>query len=206
MGLEQSLYVMSFTDKRDFSARFFAKDYMTEDKEWLFECFELEYFIKNNILQGYFEEKYNIDNCEFVRVSDEDVEYLINTCDRFLEYFSKDFIQEVQDYYDLALEKYAKKYKDDYSDVKIDQSNAGKISTEFFDNLDQKFMEIIQDNEECFEIIKEELPITEGFFYGEYNLNISYLESIIEIKNAFENVKQCVLGSDEEETYYYCWY
>lgn len=206
MGLEQSLYVMSFTDKKDFPARFFAKDYMTEDKEWLFECFELEYFIKNNILQGYFEEKYNIDNCEFVRVSDEDVEYLINTCDRFLECFSKNFIQEVQDYYDLTLEKYAKKYKEDYSDVKIDQSNAGKISTEFFNNLDQKFMEIIQDNEECFEIIKEELPITEGFFYGEYNLNIHYLESIIEIKEAFENVKQCVLGSDEEETYYYCWY
>lgn len=108
--------------------------------------------------------------------------------------------------YDLSLEKYARKYKNDYSDVKIDQSNAGEINTEIFDSINQRFKEMISENKECSEIVEEKLPITKGFFYGDYELNIYYLLDILEVKEAFENVEEFLLNTDNEDVYYTCWY
>lgn len=175
MGLDQNLYAIRFSETEDFPTRFFAKEYQTEDEQFSFEMNELAYFRKNNLLQGYFERKYNMDNCEYVRVSDEDLDYLINTCNKFLSYFAKEFIQEVQDYFDLSLKEYVKKYKKYDSNVTIDRSNAGKIITKIEAYLNQRFKEALSKNKECHEIITEELPITEGFFYGIYELNIYYL-------------------------------
>lgn len=206
MGLDQNLYAVSFSETEDFPTRFFAKEYQTEDEQFLFEMNELAYFRKNNLLQGYFERKYNIDNCEYVRVSDEDLDYLISTCNKFLSYFTKEFIQEVQDYFDLSLKEYVKKYKKHDSNVTIDRSYARKIMTEIEAYLNQRFKETLSKNKECHEIITEELPITEGFFYGVYELNIDYLISIFEIKEAFEDVEYYLLNSDDGEVYYHCWY
>lgn len=209
MGLDQNLYAVYFSNIGDveyFPDRFFASDYIDEDNNYLYHCSELAYFRKVNILQGYFEEKYNIDNCEYVRVSDEDIEYLLNVCNKFLKCFSKDFIQEVQDYCDLSLKEYAKKYSIDYSNITIDQSNAGEINTEIFDSINQRFKEIISENKECSEIVEEKLPITKGFFYGDYELNIYYLLDILEVKEAFENVEDFLMNTDDEDVYYYCWY
>lgn len=159
MGLDQNLYAISFNEK-NFPKRFFAKDYMNKDGDISLEICELEYFRKNNLLQGYFERKHGVENCEYVIVSYADIKNLLNICDNFLKNLPKNFVQEVKDYYNLSL----------------------------------------------LEIIEEKLPITEGFFYGNYNLDIDYLISIVEIKEAFKNVEQHLLNNDKEKIYYYCWY
>ena len=86
----------------------------------------------------------------------------------------------------------------DYSDVKIDQSNAGEINSGFFDSINQRFKEIVSENKECSEIVEERLPITEGFFYGDYELNIYYLLDILQVKEAFENVEGFLMNTDDE--------
>ena len=53
------------------------------------------------------------------------------------------FSQEVQDYCNLLLEEYAKKYREDYANISIDRSNAGEINSGFFDSINQRFKEII---------------------------------------------------------------
>lgn len=195
MGLDQYIYTANFKDVKtfkDFPDRFWIKN--EENIENIKElptniyvnhsdrCPELSdigYLRKNNLLQGYFERKYNIEDCEYIRITEEDTEYLLNICNTFLNQFDEEF------------KKQANKFFESYTDN--------------FDELDEKFTKIVSNNQKCQEIINEKLPITEGFFYGEYDLNLWYYGSIMEIKENFETLNQESL-SDYESFYYSCWY
>lgn len=195
MGLDQYIYTANFKNIKtfkDFPDRFWIKN--EENIENIKElptniyvnhsdrCPELSdigYLRKNNLLQGYFERKYNIENCEYIRITEEDTEYLLNICHEFLNQFDKEFKKQIN--------KFFESYTDNY------------------DELDEKFTKIVSNNQKCREIINEKLPITEGFFYGEYNLNLWYYSSIMEIKENFETLTQESL-SDYESFYYSCWY
>ena len=211
MGLNQQLLAIKFDEIKnveDFPKKFRLWDYTNEDGEQLLSGTELAYFININILQGYFERKYDVKNLDFVQVSKKDMNYLIYICDQFLQYFSKDFIQEIQDYRDLNLYKYAKKYQSQYLDGlnKRNPDITNKIGAMFFISLNNKLKEIIKKNKGCQQIVKEELPITPGFSYGDDRMTIYYLLNILEIKENFENIKQYSLNTDKKKIYYHCWY
>lgn len=211
MGLNQQLLAIKFDEiknVKDFPKKFRLWDYTNEDGEQLLSGTELAYFININILQGYFERKYDVKNLDFVQVSKKDMNYLIYICDQFLQYFSKDFIQEIQDHRDLSLYKYAKKYQSQYLDGlnKHDVNTSHKINAMLFANLNNKLKEVIKKNKGCQQIVKEELPITPGFSYGDDRMTIYYLLNILEIKENFENIKQYSLNTDKEKIYYHCWY
>lgn len=69
-----------------------------------------------------------------------------------------------------------------------------------------KLKEVIKKNKGCQQIVKEELPITPGFSYGDDRMTIYYLLNILEIKENFENIKQYSLNTDKKKIYYHCWY
>lgn len=211
MGLSQKLLAIELYDIKD--VEYYPRticfwDFIDEDGNEMFNKTELAYFININILQGYFERKYDIKNYGYVQVSNKDMNYLIYICDQFLKYFSKNFIQEIQDYRDLNLYKYAKKYQSQYLDDlnKRNPDITNKIGAMFFINLNNKLKEVIKKNKGCQQIVKEELPITPGFSYGDDRMTIYYLLNILEIKENFENIKQYSLNTDKEKIYYHCWY
>lgn len=117
MGLGQKLLAIKFDEIKD------VKDYpkkirLLDSNSWnhingnrqkVLRGFSVVCFKNINILQGYFENKYDIKNYEFVQVLNEDIDYLITICDNFLQYFSKNFIQEAKDYKELSSYEYAKK-------------------------------------------------------------------------------------------------
>lgn len=211
MGLNQQLLAIKFDEIKnveDFPKKFRLWDYTNEDGKQLLSSTKLAYFININILQGYFERKYDIKNYGYVKVSNKDMNYLICICDQFLRYFSKNFIQEIQDYRDLSLYKYAKKYQSQYLDDlnKHDVNTSHKIYAIFFANLNNKLKEVIKKNKGCQQIVKEELPITPGFSYGDDRMTIYYLLNILEIKENFENIKKYSLNTDKEKIYYHCLY
>lgn len=197
MGLDQYIYTANFKDIKtfkDFPDRFWIKN--EENIENIKElptniyvnhsdrCPELSdigYLRKNNLLQGYFERKYNIEDCEYIRITEEDTEYLLNICHEFLNQFDKEFKKQIN------------KFFESYTDN--------------FDELDEKFTKIVSNNQKCQEIINEKLPITEGFFYGEYDLNLWYYGSIKEIQKLFRKLNQEKEDLSNYEDYYYsCWY
>lgn len=105
-----------------------------ENGKKVLNCVDIAHFGNIKELQGYFEEKYDIKNNEFIQVSNEDINYLINICNRFLQYFSKSFIQEAEDYNrNLSLYEYAEKYKPYYL------YNLNKHDTNITDNIDNTF-------------------------------------------------------------------
>lgn len=195
MGLDQYIYTANFKDVKtfkDFPDRFWIKN--EENVENIKELpnniyvnhsdrcprlSDIGYLRKNNLLQGYFERKYNIEDCKYIRMTEEDTECLLNICHEFLNQFDEEFKKQIN--------KFFESYTDNY------------------DELDEKFTKIVSNNQKCQEIINEKLPITEGFFYGEYNLNLWYYSSIMEIKENFETLTQESL-SDYESFYYSCWY
>lgn len=72
MGLNQQLLAIKFDEIKnveDFPKKFRLWDYTNEDGEQLLSGTELAYFININILQGYFERKYDVKNLDFVQVS-----------------------------------------------------------------------------------------------------------------------------------------
>ena len=197
MGLDQYIYIANFENVetfKDFPDRFWIKD--EEDVENIKELpnniyvnhsdrcpklSDLEDLRKNNLLQGYFERKYEIQNCEYIRIVEDDIDYLLDVCNKFLSYFDRKLKNQINDY--------IYSYNDD------------------FDKLNEKFLKVIENNPECQEIIDEILPITTGFFYGNYELNLWYYDSIVEIKKVFTTLnqeKEYLL--DCEEFYYSCWY
>lgn len=197
MGLDQYIYTANFKDVetfKDFPDRFWIKD--EKDVENIKELpnniyvnhndkrprlSNIGYLRKNNLLQGYFERKHNIEDCEYIRITKEDIKYLLNICDEFLNQFDEEF------------KKQANKFFESYTDN--------------YDELDEKFTKIVSNNQKCQEIINEKLPITEGFFYGEYDLNLWYYGSIMEIQKLFRNLNQEKENLSDYEGYYYsCWY
>lgn len=195
MGLDQYIYTANFKDVKTFKGfpdRFWIKNeesivnikelpnnIYVNHSDRCPELSDIGYLRKNNLLQGYFERKYNIEDCEYIRITEEDTEYLLNICHEFLNQFDKEFKKQIN--------KFFESYTDNY------------------DELDEKFTKIVSNNQKCREIINEKLPITEGFFYGKYNLNLWYYSSIMEIKENFETLTQESL-SDYESFYYSCWY
>ncbi len=197
MGLDQYIYIANFENVetfKDFPDRFWIKD--EEDVENIKylpnniyvnhsdrcpKLSDLEDLRKNNLLQGYFERKYEIQNCEYIRIVEDDIDYLLDVCNKFLSYFDRKLKNQINDY--------IYSYNDD------------------FDKLNEKFLKVIENNPECQEIIDEILPITTGFFYGNYELNLWYYDSIVEIKKVFTTLnqeKEYLL--DCESFYYSCWY
>lgn len=197
MGLDQYIYIANFENVetfKDFPDRFWIKD--EKDVENIKELpnniyvnhsdrcpklSDLEDLRKNNLLQGYFERKYEIQNCEYIRIVEDDIDYLLDVCNKFLSYFDRKLKNQINDY--------IYSYNDD------------------FDKLNEKFLKVIKNNPECQEIIDEILPITTGFFYGNYELNLWYYDSIVEIKKVFTTLnqeKEYLL--DCEGFYYSCWY
>lgn len=162
MGLDQYIYTANFKDVKTFKG--FPDRFWIKNKESIVNIKELPnniyvnhsdrcpelsdigYLRKNNLLQGYFERKYNIEDCEYIRITEEDTEYLLNICNEFLNQFTEEFKKQIN--------KFFESYTDNY------------------DELDEKFIKIVSNNQKCQEIINEKLPITEGFFYGEYDLNL----------------------------------
>lgn len=161
-----------------------------------------------NILQGYFEKKYDIKNYEFVQVSNEDIDYLINICDNFLQYFSKNFIQEAKDYKELSSYEYAKKYEPNYLDDlnENDKDITDSINNLFFCKLNKKLRIIVNENKECEQIINEILPVTGGLFHDNDKLTIHYLLKILDIKKIFKCAKKYLMNTTDEKIYYHCWY
>lgn len=200
MGLDQYIYVANFkkvkesTYNNELPDHFLIKrskdikdpknppeNVYIYESEKCPELFDIEDLRKNNLLQGYFEREHGIENCEYVRITQEDIDYLLETCNKFLSYFNQDIKNKLDDYFQF--------YDDD------------------FDELDEEFLKIIENNPECQKIVNEALPITEGFFYGEYDLNIWYYGSIKEIQKLFRKLNQEKEDlSDYEDYYYSCWY
>lgn len=76
-----------------------------------------------------------------------------------------------------------------------------------YGNLTKKFLEEIENNETLQDIVYEKLPITEGFFYGIYDLDISYYLDIIKINKAFKEIlKEYDRLEDNQKIVYLCWY
>lgn len=201
MGLDQYIYIANFENVKtfkDFPDRFWIKykedvkdikelpeNIYVQDSERCPELSCIEDMRKNNLLQGYFERKYAIENCEHIKITKEDIEYLLNTCNAFLSYFDQNLKNQINDY--------LYSYDDD------------------FDKLNEKFLKVIENSPKCQEIINKKLPITKGFRYGNDELNLWYYDSIVEIKEKFETLTQESLSdyfglSDYEEFYYSCWY
>lgn len=201
MGLDQYIYIANFENVKtfkDFPDRFWIKykedikdikelseNIYVQDSERRPELSCIENMRKNNLLQGYFERKYAIENCEHIKITKEDIEYLLNTCNTFLSYFDQNLKNQINDY--------LYSYDDD------------------FDKLNEKFLKVIENSPKCQEIINKKLPITTGFRYGNDELNLWYYDSIVKIQEVFTTLTQESLSnyfglSDYEEFYYSCWY
>lgn len=145
--------------------------------------------------------KVNIQNTRKI-VKNMGQEFLINVP------FSTQNYKEFSQNRDLSLYKYVKKYQSQYLNSlnKHDVNASHKINAMLFANLNNKLKEVIKKNKGCQQIVKEELPITPGFYYGDDRMTIYYLLNILEIKENFENIKQYSLNTDKEKIYYHCWY
>lgn len=100
MGLGQKLLAIKFDEIKnveDYPKKIRLLDsnswnHINENGQKVLRGFNVVCFKNINILQGYFERKYDVKNLDFVQVSKKDMNYLIYICDQFLQYFSKDFI------------------------------------------------------------------------------------------------------------------
>lgn len=101
---------------------------------------------KVNCIQGYFEEKYEIDNLETISISKEDIQYLYEKSKYILE------------------------------------------------------------NKEDFDFAKEHLPITKGFFYGNYDYNEYYFEDIEETYQVSQEILEIINKHKDIIIEYWCWY
>lgn len=216
MGLNQQLLAIDFYDIKN------VEDYPEkicllncnslspiENGQKVLNCVDIAHFENIKELQGYFEEKYDIKNNEFIQVSNEDINYLINICNRFLQYFSKSFIQEAEDYNrNLSLYEYTKKYKPRYLDDlnKKDTDIIDKINNTFFFDLTERFRVIVNENKECHQIAREILPINGDLTHMDDRLTIYYLSKILIIKTVFEVAKKYLISANNEKLYYHYWY
>lgn len=103
-------------------------------------------FRKVNCIQGYFEEKYNIDNLETIEIAQEDIQYLYNKSKYILE------------------------------------------------------------NKEDLAYAKEHLPITRGFFFGNYDYNEWYFEDIEETYQVSKEMLEIIHNDKNTIVEYWCWY
>lgn len=138
-------------------------------------------FRKVNILQGFFERHFNIINCIPTEIDEDTAEYLVEITDMFLDNISDNLKEEqIDDYWNK---------KGQYG------------------NLTKKFLEEIENNETLQDIVYKKLPITEGFFYGIYDLDISYYLDIIKINKTFKEIlKEYDRLEDNQKIVYLCWY
>lgn len=216
MGLGQKLLAIKFDEIKnveDYPKKIRLLDsnswnHINENGQKVLRGFNVVCFKNINILQGYFENKYDIKNYEFVQVSNEDIDYLINICDNFLQYFSKNFIQEAKDYKELSSYEYAKKYEPNYLDDlnENDKDITDSINNLFFCKLNKKLRITVNGNKECEQIINEILPVTGGLFHDNDKLTIHYLLKILGIKEIFKCAKKFLMNKNKEKIYYHCWY
>lgn len=116
MGLDQYIYTANFKDVKDFTDfpdRFWIKDqeavkdikklpnniYVNHSNRYP-ELSDIGYLRKNNLLQGYFEQKYNMGNCEYIRITKEDTEYLLNICNEFLNQFNEELKKQINKFFE----------------------------------------------------------------------------------------------------------
>ncbi|MGY3725451.1 hypothetical protein SAMN05421767_10422 [Granulicatella balaenopterae] len=71
MGLDQNIYIIKQN-----------KEYGKDERYGE----EFYYFRKVNSLQGFFEEKFNIDNCEYIEIDEDTIDDIITRCKVVLEY------------------------------------------------------------------------------------------------------------------------
>lgn len=113
-----------------------------EDNEIIYE----QDLRKVNCIQGYFEEKYDIESLETISITKEDIEYLYEKSKYILE------------------------------------------------------------NKENLCFAKEHLPITKGFFYGNYEYNDYYFEDIEETYQVSKEILQLLHIHKNCIIEYWCWY
>lgn len=113
-----------------------------EDNEIIYE----QDLRKVNCIQGYFEEKYKIDNLETISISKEDIQYL---CEK-------------------------SKY--------------------------------ILENKENLDFAKKHLPITRGFFFGNYGYNEWYFEDVEETYQVLKEMLEIINKHKNIIIEYWCWY
>lgn len=101
---------------------------------------------KVNCIQGYFEEKYDIESLETISITKEDIEYLYEKSKYILE------------------------------------------------------------NKQDLNFAKEHLPITKGFFYGNYDYNEWYFEDIEETYQVSQEIIQLLNIHKNCIVEYWCWY
>lgn len=140
---------------------------------------EVWYGRKINPLQGYFERNYDMDNCEFVPITKDNLDELEEFCKKDIEFLQKCCTEDLDDNIDIL-----NLSSDQYEKV---EAVLGTLSEDVVYDL--------------------HLPPQGGFFYGNYNVNIYYIGDLqATLHFVTEMRKQLKDLNHDEHLVYYSWY
>ena len=168
--------------------------YLKKDKQVEETMEELAYLRKANALQGYFETKYDLDDCQYIEITDEILDNLESRLNGTMS----------------ILEKYA---KNEDSLKALKEFENGDYSGDYSEDIKEKLKDYYEQKDEVDAELKsacqkgEAFYPQEGFFYGGVDILDFISWQLPQIKAAIKAVSKAYDKlKDDEHILYYSWW